>query len=161
MIVLRVIFPLKIAPCSLTMQLMVSENQSWTYNVKCHIIWHVSKFGSQIHLNYVLRNQWATSKVLFLCVYLVCTCRLCPAVYLSNELQYLGLGVWRGEDPQALQPAQASLDLPLLLLQGQVAVGDQRLVPLHLLRGPGIPLGATVHHPAVLHFLGSDDKVAI
>lgn len=73
--------------------------------------------------------------------------------YLSDELQDLVLGVRGREDPKGLQPTQAPLDLPLLLLQGQVAVGDEGLVALHLLGGAGVPLSPPVHHPAVLSFL--------
>lgn len=75
--------------------------------------------------------------------------------YLSEELQDLVLRVGGRQHPKSLQPPQAALDLPLLLLKGQVAVGDEGLVALHLLRGDGVPLGPAVHHPAVLRLLGN------
>lgn len=81
------------------------------------------------------------------------------AQYLSDELQHLRVCVGGTEGTDGLQPPQVPLDLPLLLLQRQAAVGDQRLVPLHLLWGPCVSLSALMHHPAVLHLLNTHDTL--
>lgn len=73
--------------------------------------------------------------------------------YLGDHLQDLVLAVWWFQGAESLQTTKTPQDLPLLLLQAQVAIGDQRLVPLHLLRSPSILLGAALHQPIVTHFL--------
>lgn len=82
------------------------------------------------------------------------------ARYLSDELQHLRVRVGGAEGADGLQPPQVPLDLPLLLLQRQAAVGDQRLVPLHLLRGPCVSLSALMHHPAVLNLLNTQHTLS-
>lgn len=73
--------------------------------------------------------------------------------HLGNHLQDLVLGVRWFEDSQCLQTPETPQDLPLLLLQTQVAVSDQRLVPLHLLRCASVLPGAPLHQPIMTHFL--------
>ena len=79
----------------------------------------------------------------------------CIGIYLCYHLQYLGLRVGGGQDPEGLQATKTPDDLPLLLLQTEVAVGYQGLVPLHLVRGSSVPLGTALHHPAVLELLAN------
>lgn len=73
--------------------------------------------------------------------------------HLGDELQDLGLCIWGGQHTQHLQSPEAAKDFPLFLLQGQVAVGNEGLVPLHLLWGAGIALRSSLHHPAMLSLL--------
>lgn len=73
--------------------------------------------------------------------------------YLCNHLQDLVLCLRRSQNSQALQTTKAQQNLPLLLQQTQVAVGGQRPIPPHLLRGGSVLLGATLHQPIMMHFL--------
>ena len=76
-------------------------------------------------------------------------------VNLGYHLQYLVLRVGGRQDPEGLQATKAPGDLPLLLFQTEVAIGNEGLVPLHLVRGASVSLGAALHHPAVLELLAN------
>lgn len=75
--------------------------------------------------------------------------------HLGDHLQDLVLGLRWNQNSKALQTTKTPQDLPLLLLQAQVAIGDQRLVPLHLLRCSSILPSAALHQPIMTHFLWS------
>lgn len=83
------------------------------------------------------------------------TCAPVSCLYLGNELKYLSLRIWWSKYSKSLQPPQTALDLPLLFLQRQVAISNQRLIPLHFLWGAGVSLSPAVHHPAMLHLLNT------
>ena len=76
-------------------------------------------------------------------------------MYLGYHLQYLGLRVGGRQDPEGLQATKTPSNLPLLLLQTEVAVGNEGLVPLHLVWGSSVSLGAALHHPTMLELLAN------
>lgn len=73
--------------------------------------------------------------------------------HLSDHLQDLVFSLRWSQHPECLQTPKTPQDLPLLLLQSEVAVGDQRLVPLYLLRCSSVLPSSLLNQPIVTCFL--------
>lgn len=71
----------------------------------------------------------------------------------GDLLENLVLGLRRRQHPESLQSTKTPQDLPLLLVQAQLAVGDQRLVPLHFLRRLCILSRSMLQQPIMMGFL--------
>lgn len=73
--------------------------------------------------------------------------------HLGDHLQDLVFGLRWSQHSECLQTTKTPQDLPLLLLQSEVAVGDQRLVPLYLLRCSSVLPSSPLNQPIVTGFL--------
>lgn len=78
---------------------------------------------------------------------------VCVLSHLGDHLQDLVFSLRWSQHSECLQTTKTPQDLPFLFLQTQVAIGDQRLVPLHLLWCSGILLSPPLNQPIVTRFL--------